>query len=294
MSAPPRERPRPDFDWDAEQEVDLSRFWNALVLRWWLPLLGLVLGAILGYLISLGGGEVYKAQATLYLGQPYSNSGNVQLQSLQTNPSTVKQIVNADVTVAAASAASGLRPAQIRNRVAVAAVAGNLSRLGQAPLVTVTLTGHQRDRVRAATNSLAASVVKRVGGPAKQKIALLEQQIAFDRTKLRQLRAQLDAEQGAAQKATTPSDKLLAITTTSTLLQQLTQTQNDLFANTQARDQVTAIETAHIVTPAGSSRVTARSRRNTVVVSAIVGLLLGILAAFLWDGVAARVGRRAS
>src|SRR5262249_25375424 len=167
MSAPPRERPRPDFDWDAEQEVDFSRYWRALVLRWWLPLLGLVLGAIVGYLISLGGGEVYKAQATLYLGQPYTNSGNVQLQGLQTNPSTVKQIVNADVTIAAASAASGLRPAQIRNRVSVAAVAGNLSRLGQAPLVTITLTGHQRDKVRTAANSLAASVIKRVGGPAK-------------------------------------------------------------------------------------------------------------------------------
>jgi hypothetical protein len=173
-------------------------------------------------------------------------------------------------------------------------VAGNLFRLGQAPLVTITLTGHQRDRVRAAANSLAGSVIKRVGAPAKQKIALLEQQIAFDRTKLRQLRVQLDAEQVAARKATTPSDKLLAITTTSTLLQQLTQTQNDLFANTQARDQVTAIETAHIVTPAGSSRVTARSRRNSVVVAAIVGLILGIVAALLWDGVAARVGRRSA
>src|SRR5919202_6535598 len=95
-------RPDPsDLDFDAEQEVDFGRLWGTLASHWWLPLLGLVVGAILGYLASLGGGQVYKAQTTIYLGQPYSVSGNVQLQSAQTNPSTVRQIVNAQSTLEA-------------------------------------------------------------------------------------------------------------------------------------------------------------------------------------------------
>ena len=90
-------------DWDGEQEVDFRRYWEALLARWWLPLVGLVAGAIVGYLISLGGGQVYQAQTTVYLGQPYSASGNIQLQSLQTNPSTVRQIVTSQSSVVQAA-----------------------------------------------------------------------------------------------------------------------------------------------------------------------------------------------
>jgi hypothetical protein len=37
--------------------------------------------------------------------------------------------------------------------------------------------------------------------------------------------------------------------------------------------------------------VTARSRRNTVVVAALIGLILGALAALVWDGAVARLRR---
>ena len=83
------------FDPEAEQEVDFGRYRRLLAARWWLPAAGLVLGAVIGYLVALGGSQVFKATATLYLGQPYSSSGNVQLQAAQTNPSTVRQIAHA-------------------------------------------------------------------------------------------------------------------------------------------------------------------------------------------------------
>ena len=38
-----------DADLDAEQEVDLGRYWNAVVARWWLPLAGLLVGALIGW-----------------------------------------------------------------------------------------------------------------------------------------------------------------------------------------------------------------------------------------------------
>lgn len=47
-----------------------------------------------------------------------------------------------------------------------------------------------------------------------------------------------------------------------------------------------------LLTGAASQKVTARSRRNTVVVAALIGLLLGALTALLWDGVAARLASR--
>ena len=63
-----RERELPDLD--AEESVDLRRHWVAITTHWWLPVIGVVAGVIVGYLISLGGAQVYKAKATVYLGQP--------------------------------------------------------------------------------------------------------------------------------------------------------------------------------------------------------------------------------
>ena len=86
----------------AEQEVDLGRFWRAIVAHWWLPLLGLVAGAFIGYLISLGGKEVWKASATVYLGASYSPVGGVFLQGPQANPSTAGLTEAARMSAAAA------------------------------------------------------------------------------------------------------------------------------------------------------------------------------------------------
>jgi hypothetical protein len=47
-----------------------------------------------------------------------------------------------------------------------------------------------------------------------------------------------------------------------------------------------------VLTSAHSTKVTARSRRNTVVVTALIGLVLGAIAALMWDGLAAGFSRR--
>ena len=59
-------------DPDAEREVDLRSVWTRIVARWWLPVAGLVIGAILGVLVSVGGGRDLRATTLLYLGQPFT------------------------------------------------------------------------------------------------------------------------------------------------------------------------------------------------------------------------------
>ena len=57
-------RDAPDFvDLDEEREVDLRNYWSRLVARWWLPVIGLVAGLIVGYIFTLGGNQVYEATA---------------------------------------------------------------------------------------------------------------------------------------------------------------------------------------------------------------------------------------
>src|SRR5207302_5706863 len=102
------------FDREAEQEVDFGRYVRLLGARWWLVAAGLIVGAVIGYAISLGGTQRFKATATLYLGQPYSASGNVQLQSAQTNPSTVRQLAHSELLVRQAAKKCKAKPGDIR------------------------------------------------------------------------------------------------------------------------------------------------------------------------------------
>ena len=82
-----------------------------------------------------------------------------------------------------------------------------------------------------------------------------------------------------------PTDKLV-------LQIRLAQAEDARLSTSQLLLQAKQVEAPSILTGAASQKVTARSRRNTVVVAALIGLILGALAALLWDGVAAPRCRR--
>src|SRR5258708_10536785 len=142
--------PEHSLDPEAEQEVDFGRYVRLVAARWWLVVAGLIVGAVVGYAVSLGGTQRYQATATLYLGQPYSASGNVQLQSAQTNPSTVRQIAHAQQIVERAAKTCKTKVAAFRGGVSTQNVAGNIAKNGQTPLVTVSVQAAKR-RITACT-----------------------------------------------------------------------------------------------------------------------------------------------
>ena len=123
-------------DRDAEQEVDFGRLGGAIVARWWLLVGGLVAGVVLGYLAAAGGSTAYTASSTLYLGQPLTPNGGGLLQTLATNPSTVRVVTHAEDTIRRVAAATGMTTRQLRNGITVTAVSGVLQqKAGQTPLV---------------------------------------------------------------------------------------------------------------------------------------------------------------
>src|SRR5512133_2245109 len=163
----------PDFaELDAEREVDLRGYWDALSSRWWLPLVGLVGGLIVGYLLTLGGNQVYKATATLYLGQPYSGNSPIP-GSLNQNPAYVNQKIHSAAVARVAAAVSGMRAGQIRNNISsttTGVAKGTAKSSGATPLVEVTLTGSSPRKVRAADLSVATQIVRQLSGYVNTQI----------------------------------------------------------------------------------------------------------------------------
>ncbi len=170
---------RDGVDLDAEREVDLQSAWSRITARWWLPVGGLVLGAILGVLVSVGSGDVYRAGALIYLGQPFTPAGGGQLQSLQTNPKTVSEIVRSEAAIQVAANAAGMRPAALRGNVTSTAVVqpGQVAR-NFTPLVEIQVRGPTRLKAENAANSFANTVVTAVVPYIRQKMALLTKQVA--------------------------------------------------------------------------------------------------------------------
>ena len=171
-------------DLDAEAEVDLGRYSRALLARWWLLLVGLVVGAVVGYLTTLGGTQFYRAQAVVYMGQPLG-AGQAPLQSLNTNPSTARAIVTSESAVRRVAAKTGMTPDRIRSGTSVTAVQGSVPKLGQTPLIQITVKAPTRGQVARAANALATQLAFQLSSGARQKIAIYQQQVDADNAGLK-------------------------------------------------------------------------------------------------------------
>src|SRR5262245_35723251 len=105
------------LDPDEEREVDLASAWERIKVRWWLPVAGLVLGAVVGIALALSGGSVWRAETIVYLGQPFAPQGGGQIQSLATNPRTVGEIVRSESVLRDVSDKTGIPVSKLRSSI---------------------------------------------------------------------------------------------------------------------------------------------------------------------------------
>jgi hypothetical protein len=276
-------------DYDAEQEVDLARYASTVAARWWLPLLGIVAGALVGYALAIGGGSVYEAQARVYLGNPFSPNGGATVPSLATNPSTVGEIVRSEAALRQAARAAGMRVGELRGRVSSSEVRAATARAAQTSLVTITVKGSRPVRTERAANALAQRVVNQISPYVDEKIA------TYNRT-LDTLQKGIDS----VTRRVTELNRVLAQPGLSFLEQSIIVSQIDnaeqrrvgLTAQQTQTQQLLSlaenVERAAVYERAAAVKTTARSTRNSVIVGAVLGLLAGLAAALAWDGIAAR------
>jgi uncharacterized protein involved in exopolysaccharide biosynthesis len=292
-----RERPLPDVD--AEEELELGRYWSALAARWWLPVAGLFAGIVIGYLLSLGGHQVFEAKSTVYLGQPLSPTGTGQINGLSTNPATVKQVILAPFWQHRAERRAGLPAGSLRGHVSTQAVAGAaaaLGRVGQNPLVNIVVTGKKPAKIARAADSLANIAVGQVSaGYVSTKIRNFKTNIAADKAELASINTRITSLQSDVQnnKGLSTVERLLFANQIGLAVQEQRQVVADLSNNQQLLALAQNVEQSKVITPARAVKTTARSRRNSVLVGALIGLLLGIVAALLWEP-AGRLARRTS
>jgi hypothetical protein len=287
------DRTKSGVDPDAEREVDLRSGWARITARWWLPVGGLFLGAILGVLVSIGSGDVFKAEALIYLGQPFTPGGGGQIQNLQTNPKTVSEIIRSEAATRAAAAAAGMSPAGLRGNVTSTPVvqAGQIAR-NFTPLVQIAVRAPTRVKSEKAADSYANTVTTEVVPYVDRKILLLKRQIANNESQLKDIGARIDsalAQQQAANADPTLSlaEKLLVSTNSNATVNAAESRRGSTVADLNSARQLLAlaenVELSRVVQPAVAVRASATGRRNAAAIGGLAGLVLGAIAALIAD-----------
>src|SRR6266516_2603399 len=108
-------------DADAEREIDLGRWKQAAVERWWLVAAGLVAGVVVGALLSLAGGSVYQASVLIAPGQAFSPNGAPILNYLS-SPLGINDLVTGEATLKEAARRAGVPVSKLRGHVSTQSV----------------------------------------------------------------------------------------------------------------------------------------------------------------------------
>ncbi len=282
---------------EEEQEVDLSSGWKRLKARWWLPVGGLVAGAFVGVALALSGGTVWRAQTIVYLGQPFAPLGGGQIQSLATNPRTVNEIIHSESALKRASAISGIPVSRLRSSISTKELVAVGQLRGINPLIEIAVKGSGKRKVELAADALSRRVTTRVSAYVTKKVDQLQREIDVSTAQLAAVEARIEtAQRQQAQLNTDPSiplsEKLLlnlnlnSVITTADARR--TALQDDLSEAQQFLNLAENVEKSKIVEPAAASKTTARSSRSSLLVGALVGLIVGGIAALVYDPIVAR------
>jgi len=290
-------------DLEGEQEVDLRSAWGRLKERWWLPVGGLVLGAVVGVALALAGGSVWRAETILYLGQPFAPLGGGQIQSLATNPRTVGEIVRSESALQAASNASRSPVSKLRSSVSTKELTAVGQVRGINPLMELAVKADTKHKAELATQALAARVVEGVSQYVTQKVEDLENQVSVSRAQLAGVESRIQTAQRQQDALigdpSIPLDTRLLLSANlnsviTTADARRTSLQETLYSAQQLLNLAENVEKSRVVEPAAAVKTTARSSRTSLLVGALVGLLLGGVAALAAEPFVARRRRAAS
>jgi len=265
-----------------EREVDLARWRRALAALWWLPVGGLVLGAILGALYASHGGNTYKATALISLGQPTSPGGAL-VPSYGTNPRAVAQIVSGATYQEQAADAADMRASALRGHVSVGTVASaGAGATRTQPLISLAVTGSHPKNVAAAANALAQIVVDHTTESyVRTKIDTFNATLKSVKSQLAGANAQLNVinKALAAAKNLDPFQQLVIVGQQNNAETR----QGNLIAQEETLQQqlvfAKQVEAAQIVEKAGAIKTSAHSKSSSILIGALIGLILGAIVA---------------
>jgi capsular polysaccharide biosynthesis protein len=276
-------------DAGVEREIDLGRWKQAAVERWWLVAAGLVVGAVIGALYSLSGGSIWQASVLMAPSQAFSPNGSPVL-SYQSSPRAINELATDPATLKKVAQQAHVSFNQLQGHVSTSTVStgqGSSTASRGSVLIRITVQLKKPKETGAAADAIGQIIAKQSTGKyVIASIATLQQDLAGNRKVLASVGQQIDAynEVLRTQKLD-PFDKLLLVTQLNNAISRQGNLNDKIEAQTQQLTLAQNIELAQVISPTPSTAVktTARSRRNSILVGALIGLIAGAIVAIVVD-----------
>jgi len=273
-------------DAEAEREIDLGRWQQAAVERWWLVAAGLVAGVVVGALLSLAGGSVYQASVLIAPGQAFSPNGAPVLNYLS-SPRGINDLVTSESTLKAAGERAHVSVTKLRGHVSTQTVltgAGNVASRG-AVLIKITVQLPQAKKTEDAADALGQIIKRETTSKyvlesvnvVQNSIVGYQKELAALATRIAELNKQLPSERD-------PLTRIVLVGQADNAAQRQATISNNLAIARQQLALAQNIEYAQVIGGnANAVKTNARSRRNSILVGALIGLLAGLVVAIVAD-----------
>jgi capsular polysaccharide biosynthesis protein len=288
---------------DESATIDVGAWLMTLVRNWWVIIGLLVLGAVVGGIVTLSAPKQYTATSSVYIGQTTDANGNA-MAGLNSNSKAATQLLSSQVVLDEAAQRAGMKvsPGRLRRETTVQTPSSTVkTSTSVVNIVVISVTDTKKARATAAANALADVLVEQLSPQVDQKIALLQQQLtqgqqemAASIADINAARKSLDAiaHQGgsAAQKAAASAPYLAIVTAANTEQQSLAssnqKTQLLLFSAKTVEQPRILHKAALPDSPSGPST------KLNVAAGALAGFVIGIVVAFVRRRLSERAAAR--
>jgi hypothetical protein len=285
-------------------EVRVTEYARRAARRWYVIVIAIVAAVLLVFLHGVSGAtNTSTAAASVYLGQPLSLGGGQVINGTPfSNTNISVNYVTSPIQIAKAAKAAGIDHRSLRRHVSViaqspAGTAKSTTGGSGPPTITITVEGPwTRLKVQRAANTLASSLIGFANRYTSLKARSTAARIAVEKHQLAmyaevQRRASndlaaIDKSSGSPlEKAAAEAPFVTAMGNAATQIGTLTTAlTNDQTSLAATKD----IESASFIARAAGRRVTATTRRNSLVIAAMVGLIVGVALALAWEALRAR------
>jgi len=272
--------------------IDVGSWFTTLLRNWWVILALVVLGAVVGGVVTMLTPKQYSATSSVYIGQTTDALGQA-MAGLNSNPKAATQLLASQALLneAAKATGMGMTSGKLRREITVETPSQTIkTTVSAVNIVVITVTDTKKVRAAAAANALANALVAKLSPSVEAKVTLLEQLLAEGTKAEAAATARSNVSQAAitaiAKGGGTAAEKAAAAAP----YVAVSQAAASELATLQVADQATALrlevaktvempQILHVAkvpdSPSGPSRTL------NVAAGALAGLVVGVIVAFV-------------
>jgi succinoglycan biosynthesis transport protein ExoP len=290
---------------DDSTSIDVGSWFTTLARNWWVIVGLVVIGIVVGAVVTLAQPKEYTATSSVYIGQTTDANGN-PMAGLNSNAKAAVQLLASQVVLKEAAERTGMdiSASALRKSTTVETPSSTVkTTTSVVNIIVISVTDTDPERAAAAANALAEVLLERIDIGVSEKIAVLEDQLAadvkaYEESLARSAQAQeaiADIAAGggsAGEKATAAASWVALAQAAATEQESLNRAIQDrelLLLSARQNEEPRLLHEAGVPDSPSGPQMT-----MNVAIGALAGLVIGVIVAFARRGLAERRAARAA